>query len=31
MNLLPHVRVDYAYYDGDIISEHYVGAHVSFD
>lgn len=31
MHLLPHVRVDYAYYDGELISEHYVGAHVTFD
>lgn len=31
MHLLPHVRLDYAYYDGEVISEHYVGAHVSFD
>lgn len=31
MNVLPNVRVDYSYYDGDIITEHHVGAHVSFD
>ncbi|MGM0598426.1 MAG: hypothetical protein ACQETH_01295 [Candidatus Rifleibacteriota bacterium] len=31
MNLLPHVRVDYAYYDGEVIQEHYVGAHLTFD
>jgi hypothetical protein len=31
MNLLPHVRVDYAYYEGEVIREHYVGAHLTFD
>lgn len=31
MNILPHVRMDYAYYDGEVIREHYVGAHVTFD
>lgn len=31
MHLLPHVRFDYAYYGGDLIKEHYVGAHVTFD
>ncbi len=34
MNLLPNVRVDYAYYDGANSSddpEHYVGAHMTFD
>ena len=31
MHVLPHVRVDYSFYDGDIISEHHVGAHVTFD
>lgn len=31
MNILPHIRVDYAYYDGEVIREHYVGAHVTFD
>jgi hypothetical protein len=31
MNILPNVRMDYAYYDGEVISEHYVGAHVTFD
>ncbi|MBR4569135.1 MAG: hypothetical protein IKO19_00500 [Candidatus Riflebacteria bacterium] len=31
MNVLPNVRVDYSYYDGDIIREHYVGAHMTFD
>lgn len=31
MNVLPHIRLDYAYYDGDIVSEHHIGAHVTFD
>ena len=31
MNVLPNVRVDYSYYDGDIIPEHHVGAHISFE
>jgi hypothetical protein len=31
MHLLPHVRFDYAYYAGDVVKEHYVGAHVTFD
>lgn len=31
MNILPHIRMDYAYYDGEVIREHYVGAHVTFD
>ena len=34
MNLLPNVRVDYAYYDGADDAdnpEHYVGAHMTFD
>ena len=31
MHLLPHVRVDYAYYDGEVVAEHYIGAHVTFD
>ena len=31
MNVLPNVRVDYSFYDGDIITEHHVGAHMSFD
>mgnify|MGYP003768050793 CR=1 FL=1 len=31
MNVLPHIRVDYSFYDGDIVSEHHVGAHVTFD
>lgn len=31
MNVLPNVRVDYSYYDGDIIAEHHIGAHLSFD
>ncbi len=31
MNVLPNVRVDYSYYDGDIITEHHVGAHMTFD
>lgn len=31
MNVLPNVRVDYSYYDGDKIAEHHVGAHLTFD
>ncbi len=31
MQLLPNVRMDYAYYDGEAVREHYVGAHVTFD
>ena len=31
MHVLPNVRVDYAYYDGDDLKEHYVGAHMTFD
>lgn len=31
MHVLPNIRVDYAYYDGEIVSEHHVGAHVTFD
>ena len=31
MALLPNVRMDYAYYDGDEVAEHYVGAHMTFD
>ena len=31
MNVLPNVRVDYSYYDGDVLREHYVGAHMTFD
>lgn len=31
MYVLPHIRMDYSFYDGDIVSEHHVGAHVTFD
>ncbi len=31
MYVLPHIRIDYSYYDGDIVSEHHVGAHVTFE
>lgn len=31
MYVLPNIRVDYSYYDGDVVSEHHVGAHVTFD
>lgn len=31
MNVLPNIRIDYAYYDGSIVAEHHVGAHVTFD
>ena len=31
MNLLPNLRLDYSYYNGSIIQEHYVGAHLTFD
>lgn len=31
MNIIPNVRVDYSYYDGDVIAEHHIGAHLSFD
>lgn len=31
MHVLPHIRVDYSFYDGDVVSEHHVGAHVTFD
>lgn len=31
MYVLPHIRVDYSFYDGDVVPEHHVGAHVTFD
>ncbi|KAF1082483.1 MAG: hypothetical protein GQF41_1204 [Candidatus Rifleibacterium amylolyticum] len=31
MYVLPHIRVDYSFYDGEIVPEHHVGAHVTFD
>ncbi|MBU1106433.1 MAG: TonB-dependent receptor [Candidatus Riflebacteria bacterium] len=31
MYVLPNIRVDYSYYDGDVVSEHHVGAHVTFE
>jgi hypothetical protein len=31
MNLLPQFRFDYAYYNGDVVKEHYVGGHLTFD
>lgn len=31
MNVLPNVRVDYSFYDGDAFAEHHVGAHMTFD
>lgn len=31
MQLLPNMRIDYAYYSGDVVKEHYVGGHMSFD
>lgn len=31
MNLLPHIRFDYAFYNGDVVKEHYVAGHVTFD
>ena len=31
MHVLPNIRVDYSYYDGEVVSEHHVGAHVTFD
>ncbi|NLI79188.1 MAG: hypothetical protein GX442_22435 [Candidatus Riflebacteria bacterium] len=31
MHILPNVRFDYAYYNGEIVKEHHVGAHLTFD
>lgn len=31
MHLLPNVRFDYAYYGGDVVKEHYIGSHVTFE
>ncbi|NLM18011.1 MAG: hypothetical protein GX221_09870 [Candidatus Riflebacteria bacterium] len=31
MNIMPNLRVDYSYYDGEKIPEHHVGAHFTFD
>lgn len=31
MHVLPNVRIDYAYYSGDVVKEHYVGGHLTFD
>lgn len=31
ISLLPNVRMDYSYYDGEHIAEHYAGVHMSFD
>lgn len=31
MQMLPQVRLDYSYYDGEVVAEHHVGAHVTFD
>lgn len=31
MHVLPNVRLDYAYYAGDVVQEHYVGGHLTFD
>ncbi|MBF0498738.1 MAG: type IX secretion system membrane protein PorP/SprF [Candidatus Riflebacteria bacterium] len=31
LTLLPNLRFDYAYYTGDIVKEHYVGSHYTFD
>ncbi|MBF0409524.1 MAG: hypothetical protein HQM10_19445 [Candidatus Riflebacteria bacterium] len=31
LHLLPTMRLDYAYYNGDVIKEHYVGGHFTFD
>ncbi len=31
MQILPNLRFDYGYYGGDLIKEHYVGGHLTFD
>lgn len=31
MSLLPNVRMDYAFYNGDVVKEHHLGAHLTFD
>jgi|GEM_PF-508993 len=31
MQVLPNFRFDYAYYGGDVVKEHYVGGHLTFD
>ncbi|MBF0546026.1 MAG: hypothetical protein HQM08_16400 [Candidatus Riflebacteria bacterium] len=31
MHLLPTMRLDYAYYNGDVVKEHYIGGHFTFD
>jgi len=31
MQILPQIRFDYAFYNGDVIKEHYVAGHVTFD
>lgn len=31
MQVLPNFRFDYGYYGGDLVKEHYVGGHLTFD
>lgn len=31
MALLPNLRFDYAFYNGDVVKEHYVAGHLTFD
>lgn len=31
MHLLPNLRFDYAFYNGDVVKEHYVAGHLTFD
>ncbi len=31
MHLIPTVRFDYAFYNGEIVKEHHLGAHLTFD
>ena len=31
MQLIPNLRFDYAFYNGDLVKEHYVASHLSFD
>ncbi|MFZ2955638.1 MAG: hypothetical protein WA705_01900 [Candidatus Ozemobacteraceae bacterium] len=31
LTLLPNLRFDYAFYAGDVVKEHYVGSHYTFD
>lgn len=31
LNLIPNIRFDYSFYNGEIVKEHHIGAHVVFD